>query len=68
MRAARALDDLPRDGEPEPGAANVLPARRVGAEERLEHLAEQVGRNARTVILDDDARGAICPRRPRPAL
>ena len=59
--AARALDDLARDGEPEPGAANILPSRGVGAEERLEHLTEQIGRNTRTVILDDDARGAIRP-------
>ena len=54
--AAGALDDLARDGEPKAGAGDILPPAWIDAEERLEHLAEKLRRNARPFVLDDHPR------------
>ena len=59
--AAGALDDLARDGEPKAGAGDILPPAWIDAEERLEHLAEKLRRNARPFVLDEHPRLAPSP-------
>src|SRR5690606_14601628 len=53
---ARPAHDLVSDGHSEPGARNILAARPVGAEEGLEHLVNEILRDAGAIVLDDDAR------------
>src|SRR6476620_12064402 len=57
--AAGALDDLARDGEPKAGAGDILPTAWIDAEERLEHLAEKLRRDARPFVLDEHPRLAV---------
>ena len=62
--AAGALDDLARDGEPKAGARDILPPAWIDAEERLEHLAEKLRRNARPFVLDEHPRLGFAPLDP----
>ena len=62
--AAGALDDLARDGEPKAGAGDILPPAWIDAEERLEHLAKKLRRNARPFVLDDHPRLGFAPLDP----
>ena len=57
--AAVRARDVARDGEAEAGAALVLVARIVEAQERLEHLLAQVRRDARAVVVDRDGEPAV---------
>src|SRR5438552_429375 len=50
---AMRLDDLPRDGQPEPGILSEALLRPVGVE-AVEDFFERIGSNARTVIVDHD--------------
>src|SRR5580692_12298280 len=50
--AAVGPGDVAGDGETEPGAALVLVARVVDAEERLEHFLAHLQRDARPVVVD----------------
>src|SRR6187397_3730371 len=57
--AAVRAGDVAGDGEAEAGAAFVLVARVVAAEERLEHFVTQLGRNAGAVVVDRDGEVAV---------
>jgi hypothetical protein len=58
-RAAKATEDLAGDGKPQARAGCGLAAGRVGAEKRLEHLIQNLGRDARPVVGDRDNR-VVC--------
>src|SRR3954470_20458631 len=48
--AAAADDDFPRDGKAQAGAGDLLAPAGIDAEERLEHLLDQVRRDAGATV------------------
>src|SRR5690606_29856261 len=53
--AAMQVDQLPRDGQPQPRAAAIAPPRFVGAPEALKDVLRLLGRQRCTGVRDRDA-------------
>src|SRR5438552_1901102 len=63
--SAVQLDEAPDDREAQPEPAMGPRRPRVGLTERLEHVRQEIGMNARTRVLHDDVDGVGAPRENR---